>query len=113
MKNCDSQVLKYQRNEVKLSDEERLDIKEKADTNRERLKGGLRAGEKPKPIGMHTQGSYSMKTMIQEDDGDFDIDDGVYFEKDDLVGPRGGDMSALDVRQWSCPIKTGQDQISV
>ncbi|RFB95127.1 hypothetical protein B5K11_09145 [Rhizobium leguminosarum bv. trifolii] len=102
MKNCDSQVLKYQRDMVKLSDEDRLDIKDKADTNRERLKGGLRAAEKPKPIGMHTQGSYSMKTMIQEDDRDYDIDDGVYFKKEDLVGPNGGEMSALAVRQMVC-----------
>ncbi|MBY5705805.1 hypothetical protein HFO38_24330 [Rhizobium leguminosarum] len=102
MKNCDSQILKYQREEVKLSDEDRLDIKDKADTNRERLKGGLRAADKPTPLGMHTQGSHSMKTMIQEDDGDYDIDDGVYFDKDDLVGPRGGEMSARDVRDMVC-----------
>ncbi|MGO7690312.1 cyclic GMP-AMP synthase DncV-like nucleotidyltransferase, partial [Rhizobium ruizarguesonis] len=77
-------------------------IKAKADTNRERLKCGLQTAEKPTPIGMHTQGSYSMKMMIQEDDGDYDIDDGVYFEKYDLVGPRGGEGSARDVREMVC-----------
>lgn len=102
MKNCHKQVLKYQRDMVKLSDDAREDIKEKADTNRERLKGGLAADNKPAPIGMHTQGSYSMKTMIQEDDGDYDIDDGVYFDKDDLVGPNGGVMSARAVREMVC-----------
>ncbi len=102
MRNCDKQVLKYQRDIVKLSDDARLDIKDKADTNRERLKGGLRAANKPTPIGMHTQGSYSMKSMIQEADGDYDIDDGVYFKKEDLVGPRGGEMSARDVRDMVC-----------
>ncbi|MBX4913660.1 MULTISPECIES: cyclic GMP-AMP synthase DncV-like nucleotidyltransferase [Rhizobium] len=102
MKNCDSQILKFQRKMVKLSDDDRLDIKDKADTNRDRLKGGLRVQEKPTPIGMHTQGSYSMKTMIQEDDADYDIDDGVYFKKEDLVGPNGGEMSALDVRKMVC-----------
>ncbi len=102
MKNCDVQVLKYQRKMVKLSDDERLDIKDKADTNRDRLKGGLAVDGKPKPIGMHTQGSFSMKTMIQEEDGDYDIDDGVYFKKEDLVGPNGGEMSALAVRKMVC-----------
>lgn len=102
MKNCHAQVFKYQRNEVKLSDDDRQDIKDKADTNRQRLKGGLAANDDPEPIGMHTQGSYSMKTMIQEGDGDYDIDDGVYFEKDDLVGPQGGEMSALAVRKMVC-----------
>jgi hypothetical protein len=108
MKDSHTQVLKYQRTMVKLSDNERDDIKEKADTNRQRLKGGLAAEGKPAPIGMHTQGSYSMRTMIQEEDGDYDIDDGVYFEKDDLVGSNGGKMSALDVRQMVC--KALQDE---
>lgn len=102
MKNCHVQVLKYQRTEVKLSDDDRQDIKDKADTNRKRLKDGLAANDDPKPIGLHTQGSYSMKTMIQEDNGDYDIDDGVYFEKGDLVGPQGGEMSALAVRKMVC-----------
>ncbi|WP_313194090.1 cyclic GMP-AMP synthase DncV-like nucleotidyltransferase [Shinella zoogloeoides] len=102
MKNCDAQILKYQRKMVKLSDDERLDIKDKADTNRDRLKGGLAVDGKPTPVGMHTQGSYSMKTMIQEEDGDYDIDDGVYFKKEDLVGPNGGEMSALAVRKMVC-----------
>ena len=102
MKDCHVQVQKYQRLEVKLSNEDRDDIKEKADNNRLRLKGGLVADGKPAPIGMHTQGSYSMKTMIQEADGDYDIDDGVYFKKEDLVGPLGGEMSALAVRQMVC-----------
>jgi hypothetical protein len=102
MKNCDAQILKFQQKMVKLSDDERLDIKDKADTNRDRLKGGLAVDGKPKPIGLHTQGSYSMKTMIQEEDGDYDIDDGVYFKKEDLVGPNGGEMSALAVRKMVC-----------
>jgi hypothetical protein len=102
MKDCHTQVIKYQRKEVKLSNEDRDDIKGKADTNRLRLRGGLATDGKPTPIGMHTQGSYSMKTMIQEKDGDYDIDDGVYFRKEDLVGPQGGEMSALAVRQMVC-----------
>jgi hypothetical protein len=40
-----------------------------------------------------------MKTMTQHPDNDYDIDDGVYFAKEDLVGPRGGEMSALEARQ--------------
>lgn len=102
MKDCHAQVQKYQRSQVKLSNDDRDDIKEKADNNRLRLKGGLAADGKPVPIGMHTQGSYSMKTMIQEADGDYDIDDGVYFKKEDLVGPLGGEMSARAVRQMIC-----------
>src|SRR3546814_5852693 len=57
---------------------------------------------------MHTQGYHAMKTMIQGEDSDYDIDDGVYFEKDHLVGPNGGEMSGRAVRQMVC--KALQDE---
>ena len=37
--------------------------------------------------------------MIQHDENDYDIDDGVYFDKADLVGPQGGDKTSLDTRK--------------
>jgi hypothetical protein len=40
-----------------------------------------------------------MKTMVQHPDKDYDIDDGVYFDKEVLVGERGAEMSALQARQ--------------
>jgi len=40
-----------------------------------------------------------MKTMVQHLAKDYDIDDGVYFEKDDLKGPRGGDRTAADIKE--------------
>jgi hypothetical protein len=46
-----------------------------------------------------SQGSYSMKTMMQHLAKDYDIDDGVYFSKKVLVGDRGAEMSALQARQ--------------
>ena len=54
------------------------------------MRKGLEDAEKPAPIEFVKQGSYAMKTMVQDPDNDYDIDDGVYFEKDKLVGePRG------------------------
>ena len=41
-----------------------------------------------------------MKTMTQHQDNDYDIDDGVYFDKEVLVGDRGGQLSALQARQF-------------
>ena len=32
-------------------------------------------------------------------DNDYDIDDGVYFRKEDLVGPRSAEMTSLQARQ--------------
>ena len=43
-----------------------------------------------------------MHTMVQDSDTDYDIDDGVYFRKEKLVGVYGGAMSALAVRQMVC-----------
>jgi hypothetical protein len=40
-----------------------------------------------------------MKTMTQHLAKDYDIDDGVYFSKEVLVGDRGAEMSALQARQ--------------
>ena len=40
-----------------------------------------------------------MKTMVQHPNKDYDIDDGAYFTKEDLVGPKGGEMAALDARK--------------
>ena len=49
-----------------------------------------------------------MHTMVQDADTDYDIDDGVYFRKDRLVGPQGGEMSALAVRQMICDAPAGR-----
>lgn len=102
MRDCHSQVAKFQRNEVRLPDEDRADIFEKAKTNRQRLTGGLDANGDPKPIGQRTQGSYAMRTMIVDTEADYDIDDGVYFNKSDFVGPNGGDKTAPNARQMVC-----------
>ena len=37
--------------------------------------------------------------MVQDQHKDYDIDDGVYFHKDDLQGPKGGEKTALDAKK--------------
>ncbi|HLN09459.1 MAG TPA: hypothetical protein VK281_10960, partial [Xanthobacteraceae bacterium] len=44
-------------------------------------------------------GSYAMKTMVRDPDNHYDIDDGGYFAKEDLVGERGAEMTSLQARQ--------------
>ena len=53
----------------------------------------------PKAVGSRTQGSYAMRTMIQNDRGDYDVDDGVYFTRDALKNEEGEDKSAPDARK--------------
>lgn len=102
MYDTSAQVLKFYNKKVALPSDERTSMRERRNTNRQRLKGGLEADDKPKPYGLWSQGSYAMHTMIQDADNDYDIDDGAYFRKDALVGPQGGEMSALAVRQMVC-----------
>lgn len=102
MKDCSAQVSKFEADKVRLSGEDRKDMRTRRDNNRSRLKAGLDTAENPKPIGCHSQGSYAMWTMIQDENLDYDIDDGVYFEASDLVGDRGAELSALQVRKMIC-----------
>jgi len=84
---------------VRLPPSERDTMRDRRNTNRTRLKDGLKRDSEPKPMGCHTQGSYAMRTMIQHAAKDYDIDDGVYFKKTDLVGVRGADKSAAAAKE--------------
>lgn len=98
MFNCAKDVLAHHDDVVTLPQAHRTEMRERRDANRKRLDKGLEKAGQPLPLYYRSQGSYAMKTMVQHWARDYDIDDGVYFDKDDLVGPRGGEMSALDAR---------------
>jgi hypothetical protein len=99
MRDCADDVLAYHGDEVTLGNGERNEMRKRRDSNRDRLKAGLDKAGKPAPREFVKQGSYAMRTMTQHPENDYDIDDGVYFDKEKLVGPRGGEMTALDARQ--------------
>lgn len=99
MIDCSKDLISFHDCEVTLPQDERTAMRERRDANRKRIKDGLKEHDDPTPTGFCTQGSYAMKTMIQDSEKFYDIDDGVYFEKQDLKGPREGELSALDVRQ--------------
>lgn len=99
MFNCAEDVLAYHDDEVTLPTPQQTKMRARRDANRERLKNGLKENKKPSPREFRSQGSYAMRTMIQHPDKDYDIDDGVYFDKEALVGERGAEMTALQARQ--------------
>ena len=99
MYDCANDVLAYHDQSVTLPSAERTEMRGRRNANRDRLKRGLAAGAKPAPREFVSQGSYAMKTMTQHPAKDYDIDDGAYFDKADLVGDRGAEMSALQARQ--------------
>lgn len=99
MKNCHNDILSYHDEGVRLSGEDRSKMRKHRDTNRERLKTGLKRDGEPAPIDNRSQGSYAMRTMIQDRTNDYDIDDGVYFKKSDLKGPRDGDRQPNSIKE--------------
>lgn len=99
MFDCSDDVLAHHDEKVTLPQAERTDMRNRRDANRDRLKKGLKDKGKPSPREFVSQGSYAMKTMVQHPKKDYDIDDGVYFDKEDLVGDRGAEMTALQTRQ--------------
>ncbi len=102
MFDCAQDIRKYHDDDVKLSDEIRKTLRKNRDTNRDRLKANLKEKKKPQPLRFQKQGSYAMRTTIQETDNAYDIDDGVVFRKEDLKGERGGDMTPLEARRMVC-----------
>lgn len=99
MFDCSDDVLGYHNDAVTLPQEERTAMAKRRNANRDRLKDGLDKKKNPKPFMYCKQGSYAMLTMVQHPENHYDIDDGVYFEKEKLVGSKGGEMSALEARK--------------
>jgi len=99
MFDCNKEVIGFFNDEVALSDSEKGEMRKRRDANRKRLKKGLESNNKPLPEEHVAQGSYAMHTMVTDKDNDYDIDDGAVFNKDDLVGSQGAEMSALNVRK--------------
>lgn len=99
MIDCHKHVVAYHNDEITLPEAERGEMRDRRNANRDRIKARLKAIEKPAPAFFASQGSYADKTMVRYPDKDYDIDDGVYFYKEDLVGPNGGEMTALQARK--------------
>ena len=97
MFDCSKDIRAYHNQEVTLPKTEQDSMRDRRNSNRERLRKGLKKADKPAPTEFVKQGSYAMKTMIR--DPHYDIDDGVYFHKEDLVGERGAEMTSLQARQ--------------
>lgn len=99
MFDCAKDVRAYHDQDVTLPKTEQDAMRDRRNSNRTRLRNGLSAAGKPAPLEFVKQGSYAMKTMVRDPDNDYDIDDGVYFRKEDLVGDRGAEMTSLQARQ--------------
>lgn len=98
MYDCKKEITSYHDNKVTLPQSERTAMRDRRNANRDRIKDGLKRDEKPSPLEFVSQGSYAMKTMVQHPAKGYDIDDGVYFDKEDLKDSNDAYMSASQAR---------------
>lgn len=98
MKDSNKDITNYHEDRVVLNAMQRKRMRERRNANRDRLKRGLKAREKPLPKEFVIQGSYCAKTTIQEPENAYDIDDGAVFLYEDLKGAQGGDMTPIDAK---------------
>ena len=95
---CHADIVSYHDDEVTLPKAEQDEMRSRRDAGRTRLRTGLDKDKKPKPSEIATQGSYAMRTMVQDPESDYDIDDGVYFSKADLT-TNGVSLTPLQARE--------------
>lgn len=100
--NCNAEMTTYHRDEVTLSLKQQQDMHAHRNAGRTRLENGLDTAGKPQPREVRSQGSYQMRTMVQDPENDYDIDDGAYFRHDDLKDDDGLHLSPLAARQRVC-----------
>lgn len=77
---------------VRLTNDQRAEMRRRRDANRDRIIAGLAELGKPGLTERINQGGYAMRTMIQPPEGDeesrYDIDMGVVFSPEDTLAPR-------------------------
>lgn len=91
MYDCSKEINKFYRTSVVLSEIEQNELREKRKLNVKRLKEGLleynEENKKDYKISEdRIQGSMAMHTIVQNDEGDYDIDVGIVFESSNLNG---------------------------
>lgn len=98
MANVNKQLLGFFRSEVALTEKTKSEMRDRRRRCEDRLERGLERNKKPKVDRYVKQGSYAMHTMVQSNSITSDIDNGVVFHEDKLVGDRGGKYSAYDAK---------------
>jgi hypothetical protein len=99
---CHREMTNFHRDNVTLSNKQQGEMRTRRDAGRTRLKNGLNEAKKPQPKEVCSQGSYQMRTMVQDPGNDYDIDDGAYFASGDLKDGSGAALTPLAARQRVC-----------
>lgn len=99
---CHADMTAFHRDEVTLSLDQQQAMRRRRDAGRTRLENGLDTAGHPQPREIRSQGSYQMRTMVQDLDNDYDIDDGAYFLESDLKNDNDVALTPLEARQRVC-----------
>lgn len=99
MFDCNKHLKAFHDDCVMLTNDMKQKMRDRRDANQKRLARGLEKAGAPKAQRHVKQGSYAMHTMVQSEFDASDIDDGAIFLKGDLVGPKGGEYTALDAKK--------------
>lgn len=96
MKDMHSELFEFYDQYARLTRQQRNDLALYRDRNIDRLYAGLDSLGYPRPVRTTTQGSIAMKTANQHPEKDYDIDEAIIFDKNDLPA------SPLDARKHVC-----------
>lgn len=97
--NFNKEMKGYHSEKVTLANTDQSEMRDRRDNGRIRLRNGLIRSCHPLPEEYSSQGSYAMRTMVQDDSCDYDIDDGIYFDKEVLKDSNGNYLGAQDARE--------------
>jgi len=99
---CSKDMENFHSKVVTLSRADQDEMRSRRDNGRTRLKKGLERENHPLPKEFSSQGSYAMRTMVEDSQCEYDIDDGAYFPKDDLKVSSGAFLAPKAARQRIC-----------
>ena len=99
---CSSEMAAYHAERVTLSSADQQEMHDRRQAGRTRLNKALQRKGLPLPAVTASQGSYAMRTMVEDDDNDYDIDDGVYFSAADLADAHGTPLTPVQSRERIC-----------
>ncbi|WP_347554864.1 cyclic GMP-AMP synthase DncV-like nucleotidyltransferase [Robbsia sp. KACC 23696] len=98
MFDCHKEMCNFHGEKVTLTGADRTEMRDRRNNGRTRLNTGLEREGHPLP-NHHSQGSYAMHTMVQDDECAYDIDDGAYFKENDLNDANGNVISPAQAKE--------------
>ncbi|MDB6086700.1 MAG: hypothetical protein JWN43_4581 [Gammaproteobacteria bacterium] len=108
---CNAEVSGYHADEVTLGKDDQDEMRDRRDNGRTRLTKGLERDGHPRPYEQASQGSYAMRTMHQDEQCDYDIDDAIYFDQADLKDAFGFDSAPKAARERVCKALQQDDRL--